>query len=34
VPEEFADEIIGRMKTANVRGTQVTIRRDREAARA
>jgi ATP-dependent RNA helicase DeaD len=34
VPEEFAEEIIARMKNANLRGKQVTIRRDRDAARA
>jgi ATP-dependent RNA helicase DeaD len=33
VPEEFAEEIIDRMRTANLRGKPVTIRRDREAAR-
>jgi ATP-dependent RNA helicase DeaD len=32
VPEEFADDIIRKMKNASIRGKQVTIRRDREAA--
>ena len=30
VPEELADEIIARMKTASLRGKQVAVRRDRQ----
>ena len=33
VPDELADEIIAAMKTANLRGKRVTVRRDRDGSR-